>query len=119
MSELAKLRIRERGTIVLATLEGEVDVSNRDHVAKKLTEAVANSATGLLLDLSGLEFMDSSGVHLLYTLAERLSARQQRYAVVLPPSSPPRRAIELSGTAPAGWLHADSDSALRALGNGA
>jgi anti-anti-sigma factor len=116
MSELAKLRIRERGTIVLATVEGEVDLSNKDRLMADLTEAVANSATGLVLDLTGLEFMDSSGVHMLYMLAERLANRQQRYAVVLPPNAPPRRAIEFSGIEPAGWLHPDTASALGALG---
>lgn len=115
MSELATLRIRERGTIVMATVEGEVDLSNKDSLTGELTKAVANSATGLMLDLSGLDFLDSSGVHMLYELAERLANRQQRYAVVLPLNRPPRRAIELSGVEPAGWLHADTTSALAAL----
>ena len=118
MTELAKLRIRERGTIVLAAVEGEVDLSNKEALISQLTEAVSNSATGLLLDLSKLEFMDSSGVHMLYTLAERLADRLQSYAVVLPPNSPPRRAIEFSGVEPAGWLHPDADTALRALADG-
>jgi anti-anti-sigma factor len=116
MSDLAKLRIRERGTVVMAAVEGEVDLSNKDRLTAELTRSVANSSTGLMLDLSGLEFLDSSGVHMLYELAERLANRQQRYAVVLPPNRPPRRAIELSGVEPAGWLHADTASALAALG---
>ena len=116
MIELAKLRIRERGTIVLASVEGEVDVSNTPLLTSQLTNAVANAATALLLDLSDLEFLDSSGVHMLYQLAERLATRQQRYAVVLPPNRAPRRAIELSGVEPESWLHGDTASALTALG---
>jgi len=116
VTELATVRIRERGKIVIATVGGEVDVSNRLGLTTRLIDAVANSATGLLLDLSELEFMDSSGVHMLYELAERLGTRQLRFAVVLPPNRPPRRAIELSGSEPRGWLHADINSALAALG---
>jgi anti-anti-sigma factor len=116
VSELATLRIRERGTIVLASIEGEIDLSNKAALTAELTNAVSNSATGLVIDLSGLEFLDSSGVHMLYELAERLGNRQQRFAVVLPPNRPPRRAIELSGAEPAAWLHADTTSALAALG---
>jgi anti-anti-sigma factor len=116
VSGLATVRIRERGQIVIATVEGEVDLSNRDGLTTQLVGAVANSATGLMLDLSGLEFMDSSGVHMLYELADRLATRQQRFAVVLPPNRPPRRAIELSGVAPERWLHGDTASALAALG---
>ena len=115
MSELATLRVRERGAIVMATVEGEVDLSNSGELTAQLTSAVPNDATGLLLDLAELEFLDSSGVHLLYELAERLANRQQRFAVVLPPNRPPRRALELSGAAPEGWLHADATGALAAL----
>jgi anti-sigma B factor antagonist len=116
VSDLATVRIRERGHIVIATVEGEVDLSNRAPLAARLVDAVENSATGLMLDLSALEFMDSSGVHMLYELSERLATRQQRFAVVLPPNRPPRRVIELSGVEPAGWLHAETSTALAALG---
>jgi anti-anti-sigma factor len=116
MNDLVTLRIRERGTLVLATVDGEVDLSNKDALTAELTRAVANSTTGLMLDLSGLEFLDSSGVHMLYELAERLANRQQRFAVVMPPDRPPRRAIELSGIEPASWLYRDATGALAALG---
>ena len=116
MSDLATLRIRERGTLVLAALDGEVDLSNKDALTDELTRAVANSATGLMLDLTELEFLDSSGVHMLYELAERLRNRQQRFAVVMPADRPPRRAIEISGVESAGWLHGDTAGALAALG---
>jgi anti-anti-sigma factor len=116
VSELASLRIRERDGIVIATIVGEVDLSNTSALLADLAEAVANSSPGLLLDLSEVEFMDSSGVHMLYDLAERLANRQQRFAVLLPSDRPPRRTIELSGVQPAGWLHEDSVSALAALG---
>lgn len=117
MSEqLATLRVRERGEIVLAVVEGEIDLSNAGALQGELTAAVPNSARGLLLDLSGVEFLDSSGVHMLYDVADRLATRQQRFAVVLEPDAPPRRAIELSGVEPAAWLHGDRPSALAALG---
>ena len=113
--ELATLRVRERGAIVMADVEGEIDLSNAASLLMDLAAAVPNTARGLVLDLSGLEFLDSSGVHMLYDLADRLATRQQRFAVVLEPDAPPRRAIELSGVEPAAWLHADQPSALAAL----
>jgi anti-anti-sigma factor len=114
--ELATLRVRERGAIVLAVVEGEIDLSNASGLRGELTAAVPNSSNGLLLDLTGLEFLDSSGVHMLYDIADRLSTRQQRFAVVLEPDAPPRRAIELSGVEPAAWLFPDQASALAAVG---
>ena len=115
--ELATLRVRERGSIVMAVVEGEIDLSNAPGLLGELTAAVPNSAGGLLLDLTGLDFLDSSGVHMLYDVADRLATRQQRFAVVLENGAPPRRAIELSGVEPAAWLHADQASALAALGS--
>ena len=114
--ELATLRVRERGGIVLAVVEGEIDLSNAPSLQGELTAAVPNSARGLLLDLTGIEFLDSSGVHMLYDVADRLTTRQQRFAVVLEPDAPPRRAIELSGVEPAAWLYGDQGAALAAIG---
>lgn len=115
--ELATLRVRERGGIVLAVVEGEIDLSNAPVLLTQLTAAVSNAARGLLIDLTALEFLDSSGVHMLYDIADRLATRQQRLAVVLPADAPPRRAIELSGVEPAAWLYADQASALEAIGD--
>ena len=115
--ELATLRVRERGGIVMAVVDGEIDLSNAPRLLVELSAAVPNAASGLLLDLSGLEFLDSSGVHMLYDVADRLATRQQRFAVVIEPEAPPRRAIELSGTEPAAWLFGDQASALAALGD--
>ena len=115
--ELATLRVRERSGIVMAVVEGEIDLSNAPGLLVELSASVPNGARGLLLDLSGLEFLDSSGVHMLYDVADRLATRQQRFAVVLEPDAPPRRAIELSGVEPAAWLFGDQASALAALGS--
>ena len=118
MRDLATVRVRERGDFVLATVAGEVDVSNSGRMLGDLSESVPISAHGLLLDLSELDFLDSSGVHMLYQLAERLANRQQRFAVVLPSDRPPRRTIELSGVEPMSWLHEDRATALTSLGQG-
>ena len=114
--ELATLRVRERSAIVIAVVEGEIDLSNAPGLQGELTAAVPNSARGLLLDLTGIDFLDSSGVHMLYDVADRLTTRQQRFAVVLEPDAPPRRAIELSGIEPAAWLYGDQTAALAAIG---
>ena len=114
--ELATLRVRERGSIVMATVDGEIDLSNASELLDEHTGSVPNSAHGLLLDLTALEFLDSSGIHMLYDLAERVATRQQGFAVILEPDAPPRRAIEVSGVEPASWMHGDRAAGLAALG---
>src|SRR5438132_1484852 len=43
-----------------------------------------NDAVGLIVDLSGVTYLDSRGLHLLFELAERLRVRDQLLHVVVP-----------------------------------
>jgi anti-anti-sigma factor len=56
---------------------------------------VPNDAAGVVLDLSDTTYLDSSGVHLVFDLAERLSSRQQRLVLTLPEGSRIRRVLDL------------------------
>jgi anti-anti-sigma factor len=103
MSDLARIEFTVRDDVVIARLSGEVDLSNATDVGDELTAAVPNSALGLVLDLTATEYLDSSGVHLVFELAERLRRRQQELRVVVPPGAPIRRIlriVELDDTVP-------------------
>ena len=50
-----------------------------------------------MVDLSGVTYVDSAGLRVLFTLGTRLEALQIRFRLVVPLDSPPRRVIELSG----------------------
>jgi anti-sigma B factor antagonist len=84
---LATLRVETmRGTPV-AHLAGEVDASNAGDLGQQVAAAVPNTAMGLVLDLSDTGYLDSSGIQLMYELADRLRRRQQRLIIVVPPES--------------------------------
>ena len=68
-----------------------------------------------MLDLAGLTFMDSSGVHLLFHLAERLATGGRRLAVIAPRGSAPRRVLELSGPEANRWIDDSEDAAVAAV----
>jgi anti-anti-sigma factor len=72
-----------------------MDASNASRVEDRLTAAVPNSALGMVLDLSDLSFVDSSGVELFFRLGERLEHRRQRLAVALPEDAPVMRVFEI------------------------
>jgi anti-anti-sigma factor len=76
---------------------------------------LAHDTAGLVMDLGGLEFMDSSGVHLLFHLARRLERRRLGFALVLPADSIPRRVLELSGPHARRWIHGTEESAIAAV----
>ncbi len=76
-----------------AALVGEIDA----HTAGRLTQAFDDPGD-LVLDLSGVEFVDSSGLRVLIELHQNCS--QAGGAVVLRTPSPAvRRLLEVSGVA--------------------
>jgi anti-anti-sigma factor len=89
------LQIRSEGNTVIAHLRGEIDLSNAKMVVGEIASAVENDAAGVVLDLSEVTYLDSSGVHLVFDLHERLTGRQQRLVLSLPEGSRIGRVLEL------------------------
>jgi anti-sigma B factor antagonist len=93
--ELASVTATEHGAVLVLAISGEVDISNIDRIAHAIY-ALPNTEEGLLIDLSDVNYLDSSAVSLLHDLAMRLRSRAQRMIVVSPPQSPPRRILDLT-----------------------
>ena len=89
------LDIRTEEDVVIARLVGEIDLSNARPIGSLVAGAVSNDAAGVVLDLTDTTYLDSSGVHLVFDLAERLSSRQQRLALAVPDGSRIRRVLDL------------------------
>ncbi len=81
--------------VVIAALPEEIDLANARGITSIVAAAVPNEAVALVLDLSGTTYLDSSGVHLIFDLADRLGARQQRLVLAVPETSNVRRVLEL------------------------
>src|SRR4051794_15234457 len=96
MNELAQLEVAQEGGVVVARILGEVDISNADALRRKLMAAVPNSARSLLVDVSRVGHLDSSGVALLFELSEALARRQQALCVVAPPTALSARVLQIT-----------------------
>ena len=81
----------------MAQLADEFEISTANGIRDELLDALSNRDHGLVIDLQEVSFMDSAGINVLFELAERLGARQQRVAVVLPERAVVRRVAELVG----------------------
>lgn len=81
----------ESGTPIIY-ISGEVDLANADSIAAAIEPIVAKGPERLIVDASGLEFMDSSGIALLLRWA-RDSVRVE----LRNPSRIIRRTIESMG----------------------
>lgn len=93
---LAHVLVNRRDGVVVAAVEGEIDVSNAAEIGRQLFEAAPNDAAGLIVDLSPTTYLDSRGVQLLIELAERLRRREQQIRVVAPEHSVIRRILLLT-----------------------
>ena len=113
MEDLVGLEIEQRDDdVVVARLTGELDISAAGRTGKRIAEAVPSSARGLVVDMSGLEFMDSSGVSMLFNLARQVGSHRQQLRVVAPPGRPVSRVLEIVEFGRAAPVDADLDSAV-------
>lgn len=97
MTELASIGFVNEDGIVVAVVTGEIDMSNAARLIVTVTDAVENEAAGLIMDLSDVVFMDSSGVRMVLELGKRLGWRDQTLGLVIPDDSLIRKVLQFSG----------------------
>jgi anti-sigma B factor antagonist/stage II sporulation protein AA (anti-sigma F factor antagonist) len=85
------------GTERRVAIAGEIDLANAASVESAIFDAISNDDTEVVLDLTDVAYIDSSGVRILFALAARLRTLQVELVISAPPASPARRIIELSG----------------------
>ena len=100
------VEFQRRAHITIVQPRGELDIATVETLSSSLDDAVAETLRAasdglenparLVLDLRGLSFIDSNGLHLLLALDER--ARRDGFQLtLLAPAPPIDRAIQLCG----------------------
>jgi anti-anti-sigma factor len=112
--DLVQLAIEERDDVVVAKVTGELDLAGAPSTGEAIGEAVPTSARVLVVDCSGLEFIDSSGIAMLFNLARRLASRRQELRVVARNGEPVARVLEIVEFDRAAPVHETLDEALAA-----
>ena len=115
MTELASLDLDERDGFVVARVTGEVDVSVSSQLGDQVLDAVPTSARGVVMDLAELDFIDSSGIAMLFGLVRSLSARRQGLMVVAPADRAVARVLEIVEFERAAPVHRELEPAIAAL----
>jgi anti-sigma B factor antagonist len=113
--DLVGLDIEKREDIVIAHITGELDIVGASSTGEAIGEAVPTSARALVVDLGGLEFIDSSGIAMLFSLARRLGAQRQALRVVARSGEPVERVLELVEFDRAAPIYETVDDAVGAL----
>jgi anti-anti-sigma factor len=96
-----------------AVVGGEVDLSVVPELELALETAIIESEGDFVLDLSELEFIDSTGLQVLLR-ARGLLGREDRALAVVCPHGPVRRVFELSGFSELFALFSSREELLRA-----
>jgi anti-sigma B factor antagonist len=116
LNDLVDLAIEDREGVVVAQVGGELDIAGASRTGDAIAEAVPTTAPGLVVDFSKLEFIDSSGVAMLFGLARRLSGRRQQLRVVSPDGSPVARVLDIVEFERAAPVVNDLEKALEEFG---
>ena len=97
---------------VVVRLAGELDLYNAPEIREALLEEVAGGPDRLVVDLSGVEFVDSTALGVLIEARSKLANR--RGFMIAAPRIETRRALEISGLDKHLAIHDTVDEALQA-----
>jgi anti-sigma B factor antagonist/stage II sporulation protein AA (anti-sigma F factor antagonist) len=95
MSNLSLETIHAEGSVRIA-LEGELDFNSALILDDELRRAEADQMPVLVLDLSRLRFMDSTGLAIIASACRRMRRRDRRLIVAYPTKAV-RRIFQLTG----------------------
>jgi anti-sigma B factor antagonist len=98
MNPMTTFQQNERDGDVELVVGGEIDIATSDAFYDQLGRLVAAAHSPAFVDLSGVTFLDSSGLNALVR-ASRTAETAGVNLVLLAPSRPVRRVLVLSGLA--------------------
>ena len=96
------------------TVHGEIDIASSPALEEAIEAAIRDSAGAFVIDLSGVDFLETTGLHVLLR-ARGLLGREDRALAVVCPFGPVRRVFELSGSSELFVLYSTREAAAAAL----
>jgi len=115
MPGLAHFRVERQGDVVVVELRGETDLSNVRDIDANVRGSVPNTAFGIVIDLSQVEYFDSSALQMLFELARWLGRREQRLHLVVPEGAIGELELELAEIGTAAHVFATMPAAVAEL----
>jgi anti-sigma B factor antagonist len=115
VTEVVELEIEDRGEVVVARVSGELDIARAPGMGERIHESVPTSARALVVDFSELDFIDSSGIAMLFGLARRLGSRRQQVRVVARSGRTVARVLQIVEFDRAAQVHETLEAALEDL----
>jgi anti-sigma B factor antagonist len=115
LAEIERVMLGEE--IVAVVVRGELDLADESRAELAIDFVVGLEYPGVLLDLSGCEFIDASGLRVIIRANERVSRTGAQVAVASPAPTV-RRILDITGIGERMRIYPDRDSAFAALEDG-
>jgi len=106
---------REHGGVRVLEVKGELDIATAPTLCARLDASRRRRRPRLLVDLSAVDFCDSTGLRALLGAASEVRAHGGRFAIVCPPRGDVARLLEIVGAGEWMGIHGDPESGLAAL----
>jgi anti-sigma B factor antagonist len=103
------------GAVTGLAVRGEVELATAPALTAAVDHAIPASRGPFVIDLSGVDFLDSSGIHCLVRARALLASDDRLLVLVCPPGSV-RRVLELTGFTEVVPLYGSRDELARVLG---
>ena len=100
---------RDSGVFVI-NVEGELDMNTASQLERELREPLANPNSGLVIDLSSCEFIDSTGIALIVRAWQGLEG-EDRFALC-GVGDQVKRVLDITGLESVIPIHANREEAL-------
>lgn len=77
-----RVAVSEQGTTSTLEFEGEWGLAERDEAGSAVEQALERGPECMVLDLSRVSFIDSSGIHVVVTAAKRCTERNVHIVII-------------------------------------
>jgi anti-anti-sigma factor len=106
---------RDDAGVRVLSVAGELDIATAPELCARLDASRTTRRPRLLVDLSDVDFCDSTGLRALLGAASEVRAHGGSFAIVCAPSGGVARLLEIIGASEWMTIHADAESAFQAL----
>jgi anti-anti-sigma factor len=89
--------MEHHNNLTIARILGDIDTSNADRIEQTL-QGVAGAkdiGRGMIVELNGVEYLNSAAIKILFGLAEQLRARGKQVRVVIDDRAPMRKVLAI------------------------
>ena len=117
-SRLADLEVDATDDLIVVRIAGEIDSSNATELGHALLEHLSNTVRGMVLDITEVSYLDSTGIAFIFEVARALEARRQALRIAVARDGPVRRVLDLCAVGALAPLDDDSASSIDALTTG-